>query len=346
MKLPTPASSVPRLLAVAILAVSTVHAVPVPDPASGDIFLGIRAAGGEGGNISYLVNLGPDTVFRNAAAGTSFEVTGLGGTGADLAANFGADWHSREDVLWGIFGARNSISPVVYGSKVRASAGVPSTPWPALGDTSRGTVTGAILSVQEEVGGYKNSEATANSPRATVQTNAATASSYAFQVGSAGTSDFGSLSLWSSIEGVSLTGIGTTALDLYRISSTGVTRTGTFTIGSSGALTFTAPAPPAAADSDGDGFTDAQETYAGTNPNDASSFISVTSVTPAPTGIRVQSPAAPNRSYTIQYTPDLLTAWQDIGTHTAGAAATPVDFTDSDPGRLALSKGFYRIRIQ
>lgn len=341
--IPFPAAAV----LLAVLGFSSLSpAAPVPDPVSGDIFLAVRASGGDGGNVSYLLNLGPDTVFRTAAVGTSFEVTGLGGVGADLTGIFGADWHSRPDVLWGVFGVRNGISPIVFGSRARVSAGVPSNPWPALADTNRATVAGAITSVAEEVGGYKGSEATANSPKATAQANAVSASSYAFQVGTAGTSDFGSLSLWTSIEGSSAQGIGSTALDLYRISSTGVTRTGTFTLGSTGAVTFTAPAPPAAADSDGDGFTDAQETYAGTNPNDASSFFSVATVTPGQTGIRIQAPAAANRTYTIQYTPDLVTAWTDIGTHNAGAGATPVDFTDTDASRLALSKGFYRLRIQ
>ena len=346
MKLPSHQYSIFPLLASLTLSLGSVLANPVPNPAVGDIFLGVRATGGDGGSVSYLINLGSDTIYRTAAAGSSFTVSGLGNLGADLTGTYGSNWHSRDDVLWGIFGVRNGVSPVVYGSKARPVPATVSAAWPSLSDTSRSTVASAVASVLEEVRGYKGSEATANATKATFQENRAEASSFAQQVGTAGTSDFSSLSLWTSIEGISATGIASTALDLYRISGTGVTRPGTFTISSAGVISFTAPSAPGPVDSDGDGFTDAQEVYAGTNPSNAGDFFRVAVITVSAAGVRVQSPAAASRIYTIQYSPDPGTPWQNIGTHVAGAGATPVDFTDTDPARLALGKGFYRVRIQ
>lgn len=331
--------------ALALLALSTAHAVPVPIPAAGDIFLGVRATAGDGSDQSYLVRLGPDTVFRNAAAGSSFDVPDLGNLAADLSATYGSGWHSRTDLNWGIFGARNTATTTVYGSRARTTPGQVAPAWPALNSTDRNPVATAISSVVENVGGYKGREATVNSPVATFQPNSSDNSSYGKQVGTPGTSDFGTTSQWGTIEGVA-----TNVLDLHRLSSTSgvpnVTLIGNFTLSSTGVVRFAAPTAAGPVDTDGDGFTDAQETYAGTNPDDGGSFFSATvTVNPAPIGIRVQAPAAPNRTYIVQYSAD-LNAWADIFTHAAGAGGTPLDYTDTDAGRLALERGFYRVKIQ
>jgi len=339
-------------LTAAAFTMSAAQAAPVPAPAAGDIFLGVRASSGDGGSESYLVKLGPDTLFRNAGAGTSFDVTGLGNVGADLTATYGADWYDRSDLNWGIFGARNTATTTVYGSRARLTPAQVTAPWPALNSTDRNPVATAISSVVENVGGYKGREATANSAVATFQPNSSDNSSYAKQVGTPGTTDFGTTSQWSSIEGSFASGPAASVLDLYRLSSTSgvpnVTLIGNFTLSSNGTVRFAAPPAAGPVDTDGDGFTDTQEIYAGTNPTDAKSFFSVAaiSINPAPQGIRVQSPTAANRTYIVQYSAGLNAAWTDIFTHPAGAGGTALDFTDTNAARLALGHGFYRVKIQ
>lgn len=212
-------------------------------PAPGTLFLGFRAAGGQGASTSYLVSIGSDLTYRNATPNTSFTVSGLGDIGADLVAAYGSNWHSREDLFWGVFGVRNTVSSTVYGSRAQSPVGTLSAPWPSLDATARNGTASAITSVLEGTGGYTGSESTANSPVATLQPNSAQASSYNKQVATQGTTDFGSLSQWGDIEDSFDSGASGTALDLYRIASTGVTRTGTFTIDTAGTLTFAAPVP-------------------------------------------------------------------------------------------------------
>jgi len=183
------------VFAIALLQASTsLHAATVPAPAEGDVFVGFRASSGQGAETSYLVKLGPDTTFRNAAQGTSFTVGGLGNVGADLTAVYGAEWHQRNDLQWGIFAKRTGVSSTVYGSRVRSGQNTIAPAWPALASTSRNGTAGAITSVLEEVGGYKGRDATSSSPVAALLPNFAGAASYSFQVATPGTTDFSSLS--------------------------------------------------------------------------------------------------------------------------------------------------------
>jgi Bacterial TSP3 repeat len=317
----------------------------VPAPVAGEVFAGFRASGGQGASTSYLIKLGADTTFRNAAQGTAFNVAGLGNVGADLTTTFGSDWHTRSDLQWGIFAVRSSVSSTVYGSRARTDANTVAPAWPALTATARNGTAGAITSVLEEVGGYKNSTATANSTVATLQTNFAGAASYNFQVGTPGTSDFGSISQWTSIEGSFAGGAVNAVLDLYRIGAA-VSHVGSFSINSSGVIRFTAVPLPANSDTDGDGYTDAEEALAGTNPNSGSDFFRA-AVTVTGSGPRIQTAvAAANKSYVIEYSETLAAgSWVTVSTHNSGTGAAPVDFTDTDPVRRAKSRGFYRVRV-
>lgn len=335
---------VAAVFATAVLAPAALGA-PVPNPAPGDVFAGFRASDGLGASTSYLVKLGTDTSFRSATPGTSFVVTGLGNITADLVANYGANWHTRSDLQWGIFAVRNGVSPVVYGSRGRAVVNTIATAWPLLTSTNRGVVAGAITSVLEEVGGYKGTESTANSAVAILQTNFGGAASYNFQVGTAGTSDFSSVSQWTNIEASFVAGPSGAVLDLFRISSA-VSHVGSFSISSAGIITFTAPPPAGNVDTDGDGFSDAAEAAAGTSPTDPNSYFR-SSVTPVANGYRVQTPlAAANRTYNIEYSETLAAgSWIVIAQHTSGASAAPVDFTDTNPVRLSKPRSFYRVTI-
>ncbi|MGC4017480.1 MAG: hypothetical protein QM755_23645 [Luteolibacter sp.] len=212
----------------------------VPDPVTGDVFLAFRASGGQGASTSYLVKLGVDTQFTTAAAGSSFDVSNLGDLGEDLKATYGEEWNTRGDLFWGVFSFRtNNGNPIVYGSRERSQVNVRSTAWTALSQTARSSTANNISPVIQGIGGYKGRLSTDNSLVATFQTNSGDATSYNKQVATAGTSDFGSLSQWSSIEGSFANGEAGTILDLHRVAASGVTTVGSFSINSSGTVHFT-----------------------------------------------------------------------------------------------------------
>ncbi|MDP3850449.1 MAG: thrombospondin type 3 repeat-containing protein [Luteolibacter sp.] len=355
--LPTHQTLIQALAAAAAVAIALpLSADIVPAPVNGDIFLGFRASGGQGGDSSYLVNLGPDTAFRNLAQGSSITFTVSGGTnpigdiGADLAATYGADWNTRPDLLWGVFGLKNSSSPSVYSTRERTSPNTQSIPWPALNLSSRSSVASAASSVIDtNTGGYRGLQATANSPVAALQTNFSGQASYNFQVATPGTTDFGSLSQWSSIEGSFGGGVAATRLDFYWLSGSSTTPVkylGYFSITGAGVLTFTNPSttPPPNTDTDGDGQTDAYEAIAGTNPNDPADFFRVGQLVSAPgSPAAIHFQAAAGRNYQLQYS-ETLASWETIDTIN-GATAGALQFTDNDAVRRAKAKGFYRILV-
>lgn len=214
------------------------EAVVVPNPVSNDIFVSFRASGGVGGSTSYIVNLGPASQFTQSTALTIFSGLGIG---ADLNANFGSDWYTRTDVYWSIYGHNtNSNDPILYGSRERVDNAVRTDPYAALDLNSRQNTDTQIVSVIEL--GYRGSTATANNPLGTFQANSSAASSYNFQVATEGTSDFGSLSGWTTIEGSF--GSGDSVLDLWRYAGSGTTYRGNFTIDSAGVISFNAAAVP------------------------------------------------------------------------------------------------------
>ena len=124
-------------------------ATTVPDPVSGDLYLAVRASGGDGAADSYLVKLGQDTTFRNAALGSSFTVSGLGDIAADLVAKYGATWNTRGDVFWAVFGVRPSTNSILYASRKRSPVATIATAWPTLDATGRNTTASQITSVLE-----------------------------------------------------------------------------------------------------------------------------------------------------------------------------------------------------
>ena len=184
-----------RLLAAsATLSATVASAATVPASLPGDLFIGFRASDGDGAQVSYLVKIGQDSLFRNASPGAAFDLTSLGNLASDLSATFGSSWQSRTDLSWGIFGTRLSVSSSLYASRARLSQGQPANPWPALSQNARNATAQSIIDVLSSIGGYDGSEATPNSPVATLQPNSAADSSYFSKVATPGTSDFGSLS--------------------------------------------------------------------------------------------------------------------------------------------------------
>ncbi len=330
-------------IAMLALSLATARAAVVPDPVSGDVYLAFRAAGGTGGSSSYIVKLGQDTVFRGASAGSSFQVSGLGDIGADLTALYGANWNTRADLFLGVFGVRPSTSSILYASRARVPSSVASLSWPALDLIARNTTASQITSVLESINGYKGRESTVNSTVAAIQPNADSSSSYHKQVATAGTNDFGSLSEWTSIEADLGAGASSTALDLYRIAGSGVTRVGRFSISPAGIVTFSAPPP---VDTDGDGYPDSQETLAGTNPADPADFFKVLTIGQAPGSVGVSFHGIPSRTYRIFYTGNLVAEpWTEIGVISGLSASGTQQFQDTDPVRTARPAGFYRVSV-
>lgn len=331
------------LLAGLALPIVALSAAVVPNPVSGDLFLGFRASGGTGGSEAYIVKLGRDTDTVFTASGT---ITSVGNVGADLVAKYGANWNTRDDLYWGIFGVRGlSGIPVLYASRERNPVSTPATPWAPLVYSERTSAGNRINSVLTGIGGYRLSTATANSTVGAFQTNSAQEASYNFEVATQGTSDFGSLSQWQSIEGSFISGTAGTALDVFRLSGDGdvainpTTLLGTFTINNSGVISFTLPVV-APVDTDGDGFLDSEEAVAGTSPTNPADFFKVQSVVYGPSGTTISFNSIASRTYKIYYSQDLSAgSWSLIATLSSGP------FVDTDAVRRARPKGFYKVIV-
>ena len=339
-------NALPVSVSAFLLTAGHLSSTPVPTPSAGDVFVGFRASDGDGSSVSYLVKIASDATFRSAAPGSSWDISNLGNIAADLTARYGANWHTRSDLYWGIFASRLSVNSSVYASRHRPNTNSTASGWPALGQTARNATAQTIVDVVLGLSGYGGSEATSNSPVATFQQNAAFDSSYNKQVGTAGTTDFGSLSQWSSIEASFGNGVDGAWLDLVRISSTGSAVLGTFSINAGGTIHFAAPPHYADTDTDGDGYKDAEELVAGTSATNLHSFPQAIISTTAG-GIRIQSnAAAANQTYVVEYSASLEAgSWTAIATHPTGAEATPLDFIDGDPARRESGRGFYRIKF-
>ncbi|RYD23871.1 MAG: hypothetical protein EOP88_02420 [Verrucomicrobiaceae bacterium] len=320
----------------------------MPAFVEGDIFVGFRASSGTGASTSYLVKLGNDE--------TSFNSSGplvLGNLGADLSSEefgFGPEWSTRSDVRWGIFGVRDAVNiPVLYASRARSIPSTPATPWTLINQQKKQTTATQINSViQSATGGvgaspsYVQLISTENSAVAGYQPNGVGPSSYNHQVAS-GTSDFGTSSAWSSIEGSFGAGPAATVLDVFRIGRVSGVETvslfGTFSISASGVITFTKPSATPV-DHDGDGYTDAEEALAGTSDSNASDFFRVSSLTTSAGNTQISFTSIASRSYKIYYSEDLsANSWQLIDTVTGSP------YTDTDPTRTARQKGFYKVAV-
>ena len=97
-------------------------------------------------------------------------------------------------------------------------------------------------------------------------------------------------------------------------------------------------------DTDGDGQTDADETSAGTNPQDPQSNFRVLGVSPSASGLEVSWSSVAGKRYILEYSASLpANTWQTITTTDSGGATT--SFTDTDSGRTQAAAGYYRMRL-
>ena len=138
--------------------------------ADGDLILGFRATGGQGGTTSYAVNIGSAAQFVSAA---SFTVDLGGNIAADLESIYGADWKTRSDVFWSISGtqftaANGFANRTMFASKAEVTAGIQSTPWTRV---TLGTQGPVVLRVQAMGDPGYISGTTATTPGQTQSTN-------------------------------------------------------------------------------------------------------------------------------------------------------------------------------
>ena len=355
--------AVPVLIAGILAPVA--NAAQVVQAAQGNVLLAFRDTANSSTG-SYLVNLGPVSAFESASANSTTAVATIGALGADLDAFDSFDpetetplpWHTRKEVVWAAFTRNSTDSDAVYISRPRPSIAQQSAPWGVRTGTVQNTAATEIGSVI--TGGYNVLTSTVGVPDsasnsrggfqlASVNGNI----SYRWQVASEGRPDF---SIWStSIEKEFTAGAAASALDFYvyrKIPGAALYETGTvtylgyFSITSAGVVSFTRAGTNPLADDDGDGFNNGDEAVAGTNPNDASSFFRIPAPVVVPGTSRTFSfPTIASRTYIIEYNDDLLGAWEQVYEHPSGTGAAPVNWVDTNPARVALSRGFYRARV-
>jgi len=220
-----------------LLAALPSGAAIVANPASNDLFLGIRASSGTGSGTAYVLNLGQYSQLTATAPGATFTFANLGNVAADLVRIYGANWASRNDLLWGVVG-KNSSGTIVYASEARSLPTV-DIPYSPITDTDELTAIGNSIS-SVLFNGYQGLESSAGSPRAVDQVGTTGAASYIYQVATPGTLDFG---VWQNIEAI--VG-GDDVLDIYRINTSTVTNPGYLSLGNDGSITFTAVPEPSA----------------------------------------------------------------------------------------------------
>lgn len=370
-------SSLATLSILGAIALSILPALAdkVPASASNDIFVGFRSTDNPGSSFAYLVKVGNYNTFRDVPEGSSITVAtvnigttanpnivSIGNLGTDLSGvnglgqGFGANWSNREDLQWGVFGVAGATNnSVIFASRLRPSASVASSAWEELNLTQRNATGNQIRTVLTSEAtsdrAYNSLEATPNSPVAAFQPIGA--GTYIDEV--SGSPDFGTISGFSSIEASFGNGPSGALLDLYRLGPAGgatppLVHVGYFSISASGVITFTKPSstpqPDPNADDDGDGVTNGQEAIAGTNPNDASDFFRVDSLTRSSGNSLVSFKPAAGRTYTLRYSENLQPPWDEIATWPSGTTPPSThSFTDNDPVRNARPKGFYQIVV-
>lgn len=99
------------------------------------------------------------------------------------------------------------------------------------------------------------------------------------------------------------------------------------------------PTGPAGADDDGDGLTNAEESKAGTDPNQADSYLYVYDLVYQAEGGTIQWPSVKGKSYALQTCTDLR-SWENLGLPMMG-----VDGLLSQPLSAAEGLRFYRVGV-
>ncbi len=95
-------------------------------------------------------------------------------------------------------------------------------------------------------------------------------------------------------------------------------------------------------DPDGDGFDNAQEFFAGTDPNNAASLPLITAITPSGSDVLITFSSVAGKSYTVERATDLVPmSWSPVTNVTATGSSSQI----TDAGAAALSQRFYRVHV-
>ena len=125
--------------------------------ADGDLLLGFRATGGQGGSTDYLVNLGSASSIVNSLAPITFS---LGNIGADLSTLFGS-WSTRADVLWSVSGVQKIagngfVNNTMFATRSDAVDGPlgtnTTTPWTRPSSFGAGAPAGKVQGLGQKYG--------------------------------------------------------------------------------------------------------------------------------------------------------------------------------------------------
>lgn len=238
MKPSTSSNVLKLLLAVSALTASHGMAQTTTTYSPGNLLLGFRQIAQ---NSDYLVNIGPVSALSST---TTFS---LGDIATDLGEVFGPGWATDSQVFWsvsgstGLFMVGSDPTRTLYATRQDPPGGS-AIPWNTA--ASQGATDGKM---QGMATAYKGKLSSANSPVGLIQNNIDTAlnNAYASYQPGGGNTGSGNLAFGyfnPSIEGNSASGIASTSLGFFRMqqmASTPATRLGTFTISSSGVLTFT-----------------------------------------------------------------------------------------------------------
>jgi len=220
--------------------------------ANGDLLMGFWATGGNGATQDYVIDLGQITRFEGVAPGASFSLIAssttsngvhVGNIGADLSGTYGSSWIQDSNLYWAAAAVDPSSSASfreLYVTDPENPAGTIANEWHSTSNSGM-TAYGPITSV---AGPLLTTSTTANSSAACFEVSGAT-QSWDTQMSTTIGSAFG---YFPGNIGGAFANTGTVAgddpLDLYQLipgtsSTKQVNYLGTFTIDSSGDLTFT-----------------------------------------------------------------------------------------------------------
>ena len=97
-------------------------------------------------------------------------------------------------------------------------------------------------------------------------------------------------------------------------------------------------------DADGDGLTNGQEFFAGTDPTVANSVLRISSVTKSSADLQIGFPSVLGKTYRIDYKSGLVAGtWIPL---VDGIVGTGADLQITDPGALGLANRFYRLTLE
>jgi len=349
------------LAPVALLASGPTAYAAAPTFNQGDLIVGFRATGGTGADRNVLVNLGNCAGFRDHTVASG--ALSLGNINTDMQAQFGIGWGSRTDIFWGIAGTPSNTAAfngdalkTDYASKAEVTAGTLVTGW-ALSYTNLGLASTTMMGMLGggAAGGFSQSPASTHNSRLVVQDSTMVNWWSSFQPGGINSPASTSFKVFNGgIEGALAK-----PLDLFRITTANVAGTylGTFSISTSGVITYAAPASASGfsswaatksltsannaptQDADNDGTNNLLEYVLGGNPLAVDPSILPVQTADATYQYLSFSRSVDSKSDTtqkVQWSTNLAT-WTDIPVGASSAGAVTVVTHGSSPDTVTVA---------